>query len=430
MKKIRVLIFPCGAENALEIYYAIKDNVNIEVFGASGKSDHASYIYDADHYFEDDYYINNSNFKEKFNNLLIENRIDVLIPTHDTISEFFAKNKDDYKVKILTSDDNTAHICREKALTYDLFSDCSFCPKIFKDIKSLKAMDFPIFSKPNIGEGAKGTKLIHNINELSVNYDKDTIYLEYLPGDEYTIDCYTDKKGDLRFIGMRTRERINMGIAFRSRCIPLDEKVKEIANVINTRLSLFGGWFFQVKKDSKGMYKLLEVSCRMAGTMTLHRHKGINFSMLGILELMGFDINIIDNQFHMSLDRALDAQYNIDYEFDKVYIDYDDTITKDSGTKVNDNVMRFLYQCFNSEKKIILLTRHEGDLDTELEEKCISKRLFSSIKHFSFDEDKISFINPDRAIFIDNSFAERLAVYKEYNIPVFDVDAIDTLIKK
>ena len=39
--KWNVLIFPAGAENALEIYEALRYNLNVEVFGASGKKDFA-----------------------------------------------------------------------------------------------------------------------------------------------------------------------------------------------------------------------------------------------------------------------------------------------------------------------------------------------------------------------------------------------------
>ena len=76
MDKIRVLIFPAGAENALEIYDAIRYNVNIEAFGVSGKADHAQFVYDEEHYFEsEDYYIGNKEartidkFEFKFNGI-------------------------------------------------------------------------------------------------------------------------------------------------------------------------------------------------------------------------------------------------------------------------------------------------------------------------------------------------------------------------
>lgn len=427
MEKIRVLIFPAGAENALEILDAIKDNVNIEVYGASGKADHAQYVYDKEHYFEGDYYINLPSFKRTFCDLLKKLSIDVLIPTHDTIALYFAENAQDYPVKILTADLKTAQICREKKKIYQVFQDCSFCPRVFRDIADILD-NFPLFVKPNIGEGAKGAGIIYSLNDLQYylgRYKKEFVIMEYLPGDEFTIDCFTDKNGSLKYCGIRTRERIQMGIAFRSRTLSLPKEIRSMAEIINKRLQFLGGWFFQVKKDANGEYKLLEVSCRIAGTMTIHRHKGINFPMLGIFEIMGISTNYIEMPYDLELDRCLHAKYRLNYDYQNVYIDYDDTIT--SKSLINLKTIYFLYHAKNQGKTIILLTRHEGDLEMDMEERCIHRNLFDEIIHISFTEEKKEFINPQKAIFIDNSFAERESISDTYHIPVFDVDAIDAL---
>jgi hypothetical protein len=42
IKKCRVIIFPAGSEIGLEIFNSLKYSHHVEVFGASGKSDHAS----------------------------------------------------------------------------------------------------------------------------------------------------------------------------------------------------------------------------------------------------------------------------------------------------------------------------------------------------------------------------------------------------
>ena len=53
----------------------------------------------------------------------------------------------------------------------------------------------------------------------------------------------------------------------------------------------------------------------------------------------------------------------------------------------------------------------------------------TEIIHISTSECKSDFINENgRNIFIDNSFQERLMMKKKHSIPVFDVDAISTLI--
>ena len=42
---IRVLIFPCGAESALELHDALAKCVNIETWGASSRDDHGRDVF-------------------------------------------------------------------------------------------------------------------------------------------------------------------------------------------------------------------------------------------------------------------------------------------------------------------------------------------------------------------------------------------------
>lgn len=420
MNKIKVLIFPAGAENAIEIYEALRFNVNIEVYGASGKADHASFIYPKDRYIEGDFYINKEKFIDDFNSMLVEYGIEVVIPTHDTIAMFLAQNKARLQAKVLTADYETTYICRNKEATYKLFQEYDFCPLVY-DINKLGLEDFPVFLKPNIGEGAKGAYLAKSFGDIG-NTDG-VVISEYLPGDEFTIDCFTNRKGELLFIGQRSRERIQMGIAFHSEALKTEVEIKEIASIINSKLKLFGAWFFQVKKDRKNKYKLMEISCRQAGTMTLYRHKGVNFSMLGIFELLEVDTKPLEIPFGLTLDRCIKNRFKLDYVYENIYVDFDDTVITNNG--INLNVISFLYKCRNENKKIILITRHEYDLETTFERYKIHKDLFDEIIHITFNDEKYTFISSDKSIFIDNSFKERELVLNNLNIPVFDVDAVD-----
>ena len=428
MEKANVLIFPADGENALEIFDSLRYSLNIEVFGASGKSDHASYLYPKGTYFEGDYYINQPDFFDSFNRLLISNSIAVVIPTHDTVALFLAENRDLLAASVLTADAKTAKICREKRKTFQLFRDFAFCPKIYDSIDAIALLDYPIFIKPNIGEGGKGSSLASS-PEAALEWTltiEDPVLCEYLPGEEVTIDCFTNRKGELLFSGMRSRERIQNGIAHRSRTLPMDEDIYSMAAAINNELNMFGAWFFQAKKNVANEYRLLEVSCRQAGTMTLYRHKGINFALLGIFELNGIDTSFVEVPFEMSLDRSLQAIYKMDYEYDTVYVDFDDTLI--IKEKVNVVLMQFLYQCVNEAKQVVLLTRHSKDLSKTLDRFKLPHGLFDEIYQLGWDTEKTNCIVSNKAIFIDNSYQERKKVFDQYGIPVFDVDAITALL--
>ncbi len=422
-KQINVLIFPCGKENALELHQSLRYNVNVKVFGASSVRDHGALVYE--NYIGDVPYIQSPNFIAAFKTIIKDNNIDVVIPTHDTVTLFFAENKLLFDCKIICPELEAALVCREKLKTYNLFEDCTFLPKIFKKEEDVK---FPVFVKPNIGEGAKNTMLCETqeILDSVIANNQDLIISEYLPGKEFTVDCFTNYKGELLFIGPRVRNRIQMGIAFNSATATLTNEINFIAQTINSKINFNGLWYFQLKEDENGKLKLLEVSARVAGTMVVYRMTGVNFGLLSVYNALGKDVSILKNNFDVELDRCLHNRYILNINFDTVYIDYDDTIIVNE--KVNDIAMQFIYQMLNKGKKIILITKHDGDLNHHLDKYRISPKLFDKIFHLKATENKTDYIEDSNAIFIDNAFAEREAVLKIKGIPVFDVDAIECLI--
>jgi hypothetical protein len=77
---------------------------------------------------------------------------------------------------------------------------------------------------------------------------------------------------------------------------------------------------------------------------------------------------------------------------------------------------------------VFLITKHAKDIYKTLSEYSIDKSLFTEVIHLEATDRKTININPDKAIFIDNSFQERKLVHDEFKIPVFDVDAIELLL--
>ena len=166
-----------------------------------------------------------------------------------------------------------------------------------------------------------------------------------MPGTEYSIDCFTNDEGTLIACHPRVRERIKTGIAVRSSLIPLDDEIKRIAETINSQLIFNGAWFFQIKKNVAGQYRLMEISPRIPGTMGTSRNLGINYPMLTLFQIWGYHVDIIDNGLDITLDRAFINRYRTNLKYDRVYIDFDDTLYL--GDNVNLQAVTFLYQCVN-----------------------------------------------------------------------------------
>jgi hypothetical protein len=252
---------------------------------------------------------------------------------------------------------------------------------------------------------------------------RDNLILEYLPGPEYTVDCFSDRERGLLYAGPRERLRVRNGISVTSTFVPTEEFLP-LAKIINGALEMWGGWFFQVKRTVSSELALLEVGARVAGTSSLSRVRGINLPLLSIYEQLRVSVALLPNSMSVTVDRALDNRYRHSLHYERVYLDLDDTLIRDG--LVDTNVVRFVFQCVNRGIPVELLTRHDGDLQGTLHRHRL-QGLFDRVTHVRPPGDKVDVIEPNGAIFIDDSYTERRAVTARFSIPTFDGSMLEML---
>lgn len=427
----RVLVYPCGTEIGLEIYRALCDSIHYELIGGSSSYDHGRFVY-KNHIDNLPFISDKSSESEiiEFNDALADYDIDYIYPAMDGVITVFSKYKSILNPTIVAPDYDTAKITRSKKYTYELFKEIIPVPNQYKIDDVGKGMvEFPIFVKPDVGQGSVGTKIIRSMNEfMTYNFNSDKeLLLEYLPGEEYTIDCFTNSDGELVFCKGRTRKRIKNGISVNA-IFEANPKFEEYAKLINKKIHQKGGWFFQLKKDVNGELKLLEIASRIAGTSAITRCIGVNLPLLTLNLFNGMSCDdVIVNSYNIELDRALENVYKVDLDYKTVYIDYDDTVVHNGV--INTKIIKFLYQCINNGKKLVLISRHEGDLDSDLIKYRINN-LFDEVIHLDRESNKYDFIDDKSSIFIDDSYGERKIVSLNKNIYVFDVNTIECLMEE
>jgi len=421
-KNIHVLVFPCGKENALEVHNALNSNVGITVFGASSVADHGELVYE--NYIGGLPFIQDSTFLHEFNKVILQCEIDVIIPTHDTVSLFLAGIRNDLKARLAAPSLSAVETCRSKQKTYSSLRGFQFVPEWwFGSLPDI--LSFPLFAKPDAGEGSRDTRILHSIEDLTIYFPstKGFVFCEFLPGPELTVDCFTDRHGKMLFCGPRTRERVVAGITQRSRRYELSDEILFIANSISETIGMRGLWYFQLKQDHAGKWKLMEVSCRTSGTMTFYRFSGINFPLLTVFDLMGRDVTILYTNLNVVLERSLKTRFIIPFDYDVVYLDYDDTVI--IRDRVNTHAISSIYHWRSMGKRLILLTHHAGNLNESLRSYCIDSRLFDEIIQLPPNQPKSTAIQNGNAILIDNAFQIRQEVKNTCGIPVFDADCLE-----
>lgn len=423
MKKVRVAVFPAGTEIGLEICNALKYEKNVELVGLNSVLDHSEMLFKNMILVP---FYTDFGFVSELNKVIQTNAIDYIYPAYDDVLLFMTQKQNEIKAKIVTSPLTTIEITRSKRKTYEHLKKQKFIPKMYRKIEEIK--EYPVFVKPDIGQGSFGAKKIRTEQELlTVDNLADMVITEYLPGEELTVDCFTNDTGELVSYIPRKRLRIRNGIAVRSELAEMTDEIFAIADELNHIFEFSGAWFFQIKKDKDGKYKLLEIAARIAGTMGLTRNLGINYPMLTLYMHMGIPVSVQKNNYDILVDRALMSRYNLDIEYEYVYVDLDDTLILNG--EVNCIMMLYLYQCINHNKHIYLLTRHQGDVEEYLGKFKISSIIFEKIITMGENESKSCYIEHANGIFIDDSFKERISVKEECKIPVFGIDNIESLIE-
>ena len=376
-------------------------------------------------------FISSNRFLKAINALIEKYNIDFIFPAHDSVALELSKSSKNNTLKcpVITSSYETNRICRSKRKTYSLFRNIIQTSNIL-ELQNIKEHDFPVFLKPDVGQGSKGAYKINNRQELNFYYNNNLLILKYLPGKEYTVDCFTNYKGELLFSSGRERRRTSNGISVNTVSCN-DSRFLAIAKKINNTLQLQGMWFFQVKEDENGTLALMEIAPRVAGTMGYHRSKGVNLPLLAFFDKQKIDVAVFENDYSLEMDRALGNKYKLNLDFDNVYIDLDDTVIIDG--KVNTEIIALLYQFKNENKNIYLITAHKERFNESvgifLDRYCIDQKLFNKIINVSLQEDKSKFIRDDNSIFIDDSFSKRKDVFHALKIPVFDVCSIRQLLR-
>lgn len=419
-----VLVFTAGSEIGLEIHNALKYSTHFRIFGLTSAENHSEYVF-ADCLRISEFY-GDPGFLETLNKLIERYEIDYIYPAGDGVQLYLMQNQDRISAAVVSADLATTELCRFKRKTYRLFEGESFIPKTYDSPEEVR--EYPVFLKPDIGQGSQGVKIVNNRKELEFGLWEmpQRMICEYLPGEEYTVDCFTDCGGRLIDIKMRNRKRIRTGISVHSELLPLDPEAECIAQTLNSRLNFLGAWFFQVKRDADGRLKLMEVSPRIAGTMGLTRNTGTNYPLLTLFTFMGQDVSLIRNHYQITVDRAFINRYRTDIQYDTVYLDFDDTLVV--RNRVNGFLMMFLYQAKDAGKRIVLLSRHRNDIDESLKRCHVDGGLFDEVHILGPSEKKSDYITETKSVFIDDSFGERQEVSAIRGIPVFDCSEVEALV--
>jgi len=123
---------------------------------------------------------------------------------------------------------------------------------------------------------------------LSLKPFPELLVSEYLPGDEYSIDCIASH-GKAKLIVPRLRIKMVNGISTGGVFVK-DETLEKYCMQIIEAIGLHGNIGIQVKRNASGVPLLLEINPRVQGTIVAGLGAGVNLPLLAVKQETGMSI--------------------------------------------------------------------------------------------------------------------------------------------
>lgn len=240
-----------------------------------------------------------------------------LIPLSQRIKEFELAG-----AKLLVSPTPSLEIANNKSRLYEFLQWRGIPVPEFRVIETveqfaaaMEELGYPakqICFKPSISNGSRGFRIVSNqMNQLDLlfNHKPTSTYLslqdalqilstgifpellmsEYLPGEEYSVDCLANQ-GESVLIIPRLRKRMINGISVEGEFVKEDAIIAYCSQIIK-ELQLHGNIGIQVKKSSANQFLILEINPRVQGTISAASGAGINLPELAVKQELGLPIS-------------------------------------------------------------------------------------------------------------------------------------------
>ncbi len=320
MKKIVILITGGGAPGIAGTVYALKNNPDGQIFRIVTTDVKADVV---GRYLTDSFYKvpppEHKDFIKTVIKIAKKENVDVILPQTTRELLVFAKHRKDFikeSISVVISSyqsiktANDKLLFLEKAKKIGISYPSYFLTNSQNSLKrAINVLGFPakkVIVKPRIANGMRGLRVITkdpwNVERflrskpegVEISLDNllkilgngiwpELLVMEYLPGDEYTVDMFRGKSGSV--VIPRLRQTIRSGITFDAQ-VRLRKDIIEYCRKLAEELDLFYCFGFQFREDANGLPKIIECNPRVQGTMVTSAFAGFNIIYYSVMEAL------------------------------------------------------------------------------------------------------------------------------------------------
>jgi len=276
-------------------------------------------------------------FASRILEICIEKKIGLVMPLVTKELLPLSEMHQDFKehgIQVMVSSEKTIRIANNKSECYSFLRKNNIRIPEFYVVQNIndfsdaaEKLGYPKNSfcfKPSESNGSRGVRIVSaNLDEtdLLFNHKPGHLYMtyehaisilssapfpellvsEYLPGQEYSVDCLAEN-GTPKIILPRSRKKMIGGISVRGTFIKDTRLISYCEQIIRT-LNLHGNIGIQVKLSKDGEPLLVEINPRVQGTIVAALGAGINFPLLAVYQEMGEKIPEVSIRWNTSFSR-------------------------------------------------------------------------------------------------------------------------------
>lgn len=252
--------------------------------------------------------ITDSSFKDVLIKEIKEKEIGGILIWNDKDFLYMNQIKEELEklnVTIISPEPLKLEICNNKLKTHEFASENNFLmPTLYKKIEEIKK--FPVILKPYDGAGSMDIYIANNIEEARSDFNKikskNPIIEEYIEGEHYTVDIFSDYNGTPFCIVPRKRIKVHGSEVLIAK-IELEEKIIEFSKKIAIVLKIIGPINIQFIVDKNKKIYLIEINPRIGGGTDLTIEAGANFEKWIVQILINEKLDkkfVLENGLYMS----------------------------------------------------------------------------------------------------------------------------------
>ncbi len=233
-------------------------------------------------------------------------RIGLIVPLTDLDLTLLAREQAQFRAlgcEVAIGNLDSVSICRDKLLFASELHAKGILTIPTQTIDAFTAEPvFPCFAKPLSGSGSIGARKLNSAKELaahSANHD-DLILQPVVDGQEFTIDIYKSRSGEVKSIVPRQRLRVRAGEIEQGITVDDPALIQAARDLAEALDGLWGVFCAQCRRTPEGEILFYEVNPRFGGGAPLSIAAGANLPLYLIQDVLGLDITT-DGSFQPNL---------------------------------------------------------------------------------------------------------------------------------